>query len=208
MIAKIRQRLLAAPVRHFGGVDETGRGPLAGPVVAAVVVLARRQVIAGVTDSKLLSPEHRAELAPRIRAEALAWALGQARVDEIDRFNILQATLLAMQRAVAALTVVPDLLRVDGNRAPTLPAYRGVIETLVGGDRLCPATGAASILAKVARDEEMERLDAVYPGYGFARHKGYATPDHRLALERLGPCAVHRRSFAPVRVAMQLVIPS
>jgi ribonuclease HII len=208
MIAKIRQRLLAAPVRHFGGVDETGRGPLAGPVVAAVVVLARRQVIAGVTDSKLLSPEHRAELAPRIRAEALAWALGQARVDEIDRFNILQATLLAMQRAVAALTVVPDLLRVDGNQPPTLPAYRGVIETLVGGDRLCPATGAASILAKVARDEEMERLDAVYPGYGFAQHKGYATLDHRLALERLGPCAVHRRSFAPVRVAMQLVIPS
>jgi ribonuclease HII len=208
MIAKIRQRLLAAPARHVGGVDETGRGPLAGPVVAAVVVLAHRQVIAGVTDSKLLSPEQRAELAPRIRAEALAWALGRAQVEEIDRFNILQATLLAMQRAVAALTVVPDLLRVDGNQAPALPAYRGVIETLVGGDRLCPATGAASILAKVARDEEMERLDAVYPGYGFARHKGYATPDHRLALDRLGPCAVHRRSFAPVRVAMQLVIPS
>lgn len=186
----------------FAGIDEAGRGPLAGAVVAAVVVLAPRQAIEGVRDSKLVPAAQREVLALRIRAEALGWAIGRAEVHEIDAVNILNATFLAMERAVAALAVVPGRLRIDGNRAPRLPGYGGIIETVVGGDGSCPAIGAASILAKVARDAEMVALDSQYPGYGFARHKGYGTPDHLAALRALGPSPVHRRSFAPVGAAL------
>lgn len=183
----------------IAGVDEAGRGPLAGAVVAAVVILAPRQVIPGVKDSKLLSASQRDSLAVRIREEALAFALGRAEVDEIDSLNIYHATFLAMQRAVAALRRMPGEILVDGNRAPPFPGFGGLVVPIVGGDLTCPAISAASILAKVARDAEMCALDATFPQYGFARHKGYATSDHREALERHGPCAVHRRSFTVVR---------
>lgn len=185
----------------IGGVDEAGRGPLAGPVVAAVVVLRSGQKIAGVRDSKLLTPRRRAELAVAIRAAAVDWAVGYCSPAEIDRLNILNATLLAMQRAIAGLRQLPVRLRIDGNRAPRLARFEGELETVVGGDRSCVAVGAASILAKVSRDATMVELDARYPGYGFAIHKGYATAAHREALARLGPCDIHRRSFRPVRLA-------
>lgn len=184
------------------GIDEAGRGPLAGPVVAAVVILGSGQAIAGVRDSKQLTPAQRAEAALRIRTEAHEWALGEASREEIDELNILQATLLAMQRAFARLSGVPGRVEVDGNRAPRLAGYRGAIETVVEGDRLRQAIAAASILAKVHRDGLMAQLHAVYPGYGFEQHKGYPTPGHRAALVALGPCPEHRRSFAPVRFAM------
>jgi ribonuclease HII len=183
----------------IAGVDEAGRGPLAGAVFAAVVVLAPRQIIPGVTDSKLLCAAEREALAPRIREEALAWAIGRAEVEEIDSVNIYHATFLAMQRAVAALGHVPGEILVDGNRAPPFPGFSGLVVPIVGGDLTCPAISAASILAKVARDAEMCALDAAYPQYGFARHKGYATADHRQALKRHGPCPAHRRSFTFVR---------
>ena len=189
-------------IETIAGIDEAGRGPLAGPVVAAVVVLDRGQAIAGVRDSKELTPAQRATAAARIRAESLEWALGEASREEIDELNILQATLLAMRRAFAGLTRAPLRVEVDGNRAPGLPGYGGVIETVVGGDRLRPAIAAASVLAKVHRDALMKRLHVVYPGYGFDRHKGYPTIAHRTALTALGPCPAHRRSFAPVRAAM------
>lgn len=185
------------------GVDEAGRGPLAGAVVAAVVVLAPGQVIEGVRDSKLLSAAQRERLVARIHAQALGWALGRATVEEIDRLNILEATFLAMQRAVAGLGVPPLDIAVDGNRAPRFAGFGGPVRTVVGGDRSCPAIAAASILAKVARDAEMLDLDAAHPGYGFARHKGYPTAGHRDALLRLGPCAAHRLSYAPVRAAVR-----
>jgi ribonuclease HII len=185
------------------GIDEAGRGPLAGAVVAAVVLPRRGQVVDGVTDSKLLMPRLRADLAERIRREALAWAVGRAEVEEIDALNILNATFLAMQRAVSALSMQPTEIRVDGHRAPAFPQFDGVVRAIVGGDRRCPDISAASILAKVARDEEMRRLHDSFPQYGFARHKGYATADHRAALARFGPCPAHRRSFRPVRLAMQ-----
>ncbi len=184
------------------GIDEAGRGPLAGPVVAAVVVLGSAQAIVGVRDSKQLTPAQRAEAALRIRTEAREWALGEASREEIDELNILQATLLAMQRAFAGLSGVPARVEVDGNRSPRLLGYRGAIETVVDGDRLRQAIAAASILAKVHRDGLMDRLHAIYPGYGFGQHKGYPTPGHRAALALLGPCPEHRRSFAPVRAAM------
>jgi ribonuclease HII len=183
----------------IGGVDEAGRGPWAGCVMAAVVVLRAGQSIEGVRDSKLLTPDRRLTLAARIRAEALAWALGRADVGEIDNLNILNATFLAMRRAVAALALQPALLQVDGNRLPALPEFRGRLEAVVGGDRSCPAISAASILAKVERDQEMCDLDRRYPHYGFAAHKGYGTAAHHAALARLGPCPEHRRSFRPVR---------
>jgi ribonuclease HII len=194
--------LIPGDARLLAGIDEAGRGPLAGAVVAAVVVLDDQQRIAGVTDSKLLSPGRRELLAARIRTEALGWSLGRADVEEIDRLNILQATLLAMQRAVAALAVVPAEILVDGNQAPLFAGVDAPVRTLVGGDRLCPAISAASILAKVARDEEMRRLHAVYPDYGFASHMGYPTAQHLSALRRCGPCPQHRRSFRPVREAL------
>jgi len=183
-------------VGGVAGIDEAGRGPLAGPVVAAAVILDPALPIDGLADSKVLSPGRREILDVEIRAHASAWALGRAEVEEIDRLNILQATLLAMQRAVAALPFAPVSALVDGNRCPALPCP---VEAVVGGDRTVGAISAASILAKVARDREMLHLDERYPGYGFARHKGYPTADHVAALRRLGVSDVHRRSFAPVR---------
>lgn len=180
----------------IAGIDEAGRGPLAGPVIAAAVILDPARPIAGLADSKQLKPSQRERLAQQIEDRAWAWGLGVASVVEIDGQNILQATLLAMARAVAALPVRPDEALVDGNRCPELlcPAV-----AIVRGDSRVPAISAASILAKVARDSEMQRLDALYPGYGLAEHKGYPTRAHRLALARLGPCPEHRRSFRPVR---------
>lgn len=192
-----------ALISGIGGVDEAGRGPLAGPVVAAAVVLGPGQHIPGVRDSKRLSPRRREELAVVIRRESVAWGLGRAEVAEIDKLNILQATLLAMRRAVEAMECRPRCLRFDGNVAPTIPGFVGETETWIGGDGRCSAIAAASILAKVARDAEMLSLDRMYPGYGFARHKGYPTRDHRQALGALGPCPVHRRSYRPVRLALR-----
>ncbi|MBT8442009.1 MAG: ribonuclease HII [Gammaproteobacteria bacterium] len=187
----------------IGGVDEAGRGPLAGPVVAAAVVLAPGQAIDGVRDSKQLSARRRQALFDVIRREAICFAIGAAGVAEIDDLNILHASMLAMRRAVERLEVAPERLRIDGNRAPAMPCYGGSIETVVGGDRLCPAIAAASILAKVVRDREMLRLDERFPQYGFAQHKGYPTAAHRENLRRLGPCPEHRRSFRPVRLALE-----
>jgi ribonuclease HII len=180
----------------LAGVDEAGRGPLAGPVVAAAVILDALHPIAGLADSKTLSAARREELARQIRAQASAWALGMASVEEIDRLNILQATLLAMQRAVQALAIRPALVLVDGNRAPQLSCP---VRTVVRGDVTVKAISAASILAKVARDAMLQDLDSQYPGYGFAGHKGYPTAAHLKALNGLGPSPVHRRSFSPVR---------
>jgi ribonuclease HII len=181
------------------GVDEAGRGPLAGPVVAAAVILDPARPIEGVNDSKLLTAAQRDRLQDAIRAHALAWALGRAEVEEIDRLNILQATLLAMQRAVAALDPAPRRALIDGDRCPLLgcPA-----QAIVKGDQKVAAIAAASVLAKVARDREMAALDILYPGYGLARHKGYPTRDHVEALRRLGATPVHRRSFHPVRAVL------
>lgn len=180
----------------IAGVDEVGRGPLAGPVVTAAVILDPDRPVAGLADSKQLTARRREALAGEIKESALAWALGRADVDEIDSLNILQATLLAMQRAVAGLEPRPDRALVDGNRCPDLACPS---EAVVGGDGCVPVISAASILAKVARDREMTELDARYPGYGFARHKGYPTRAHLGALRALGVTPVHRRSFGPVR---------
>jgi ribonuclease HII len=182
--------------QRLAGVDEVGRGPLAGPVVAAAVILDPRRPLEGLKDSKQLSERRREELDAQIRERALAWALGRAEVHEIDRINILQASLLAMQRAVAALTVAPELVLVDGNRCPRLD-YPS--QAVVKGDTLVPAISAASIIAKVARDREMVELDRRYPGYGLAKHKGYPSKAHLSALQDLGVTPVHRRSYAPVR---------
>ncbi len=181
---------------RVAGVDEAGRGPLAGPVVAAAVILGNGHGIVGLADSKKLSASKRESLAVKIKANALCWALGRAEAEEIDRINILQASLLAMQRAVAKLSVSPDLALVDGNRSPDLGCD---VYTVVKGDASIAAISAASILAKVARDAEMRELDRSHPGYGFAAHKGYPTVAHLRALARLGVSPVHRRSFAPVR---------
>lgn len=178
------------------GVDEAGRGPLAGPVIAAAVILDDRQPVVGLADSKILAEKRRIELAGQIQLHASAWAIGSASVEEIDRLNILQATLLAMRRAVEALAVTPELVLVDGNQAPRLACP---VNTVVRGDSLVPAISAASILAKVTRDRLMQALDAEYPGYGFAVHKGYPTVAHRRALESQGVTPLHRRSFGPVR---------
>ncbi|UCE77799.1 MAG: ribonuclease HII [Gammaproteobacteria bacterium] len=183
-------------VRLTAGVDEVGRGPLAGPVVAAAVILDPARPIAGLKDSKQLSERKREALAAQIRSDALAWALGRAEVEEIDAINILQASLLAMQRAVAALSLAPELVLVDGNHCPRLACPA---QAIVKGDSLVPAISAASILAKVSRDREMLDLDARYPGYGLAQHKGYPSKAHLAALQTLGASPVHRRSYAPVR---------
>jgi len=177
------------------GVDEVGRGPLAGDVVAAAVILTDSPP-EGVTDSKMLTPERREALAERIRDEAVSWALGRATVAEIDEMNILQASLLAMRRAVEALPIKPSLVLVDGNRLPKWP-YEA--RAIVKGDLTEPSIGAASILAKVQRDAEMLALHERYPAYGFDRHKGYPTKAHLAALETAGISPVHRRSFGPVR---------
>lgn len=181
------------------GVDEVGRGPLAGPVVAAAVILDPRRPIDGLADSKQLSEARREVLAPIIRECALAWALGRAEVEEIDRINILHASLLAMRRAVLALTTAPEFALVDGNRCPELPCPS---QAIVKGDSRVAAISAASIIAKVARDREMIELDQHYPGYGLAAHKGYPSPAHLAALARLGVSPIHRRSFAPVRLLL------
>ena len=180
---------------EVAGVDEVGRGPLAGPVVAAAVVLDPARPIAGLKDSKMLLPAEREALAEAIRERAVAWALGRAEVAEIDRINILRASLAAMQRAVEALAVVVRVAYVDGNIAPALPCPAVAV---VGGDAKVPAISAASIVAKVARDAEMVAVAAQYPEYGFECHKGYATARHLAALRRFGPTPLHRRSFAPV----------
>lgn len=185
-----------AVIELIAGVDEVGRGPLAGPVIAAAVILDPARPIAGLADSKALSPARREALAVEIQARALAVAFGRAAVEEIDRLNILHASLLAMERAVAALALVPTRILIDGNRRPRgLPQS----EPIIGGDATVPAISAASIVAKVARDAELDALDAVHPGYGLARHKGYPTAAHLTALAQLGPSTCHRRSFGPVR---------
>jgi ribonuclease HII len=187
------------PTRLVAGVDEAGRGPLAGPVVAAAVILDPARAIAGARDSKLLTPRRREALAHEIRAGALAWAVALASVEEIDRLNILQASLLAMRRALDALRPAAELALIDGNR---LPALGIAARAIVGGDATEPAISCASILAKTHRDALMCELDRLHPGYGFADHFGYPTPQHRERLLALGPCVAHRRSFAPVRAAL------
>lgn len=181
------------------GVDEAGRGPLAGPVVAAAVILDQRQPIKGLADSKKLTALRREKLFDEIRAKALCCSIAQASVEEIDRLNILQATLLAMRRAVEGLRLKPNKVLVDGNRLPDigLPA-----QAIVGGDALVPAISAASILAKVHRDRWCLELDQLYPQYGFAKHKGYGTAAHLAALRAHGACAEHRISFRPVAEVM------
>lgn len=182
---------------RIAGVDEAGRGPLAGPVVASAVILLKP--IKGIRDSKKLSEPKRLQLCAEIKANAYAWSLGFASVKEIDRINILQATLLAMQRAIAQLPLPPDEVWVDGNKAPEC-AYP--VKTLIGGDDLEPCIGAASILAKVTRDAMMVQFDKRYPGYGFSQHKGYGTAHHLSALRILGVSPIHRRSFAPVQFVL------
>jgi ribonuclease HII len=183
------------------GVDEAGRGPLAGPVVAAAVILDPARPIAGLADSKKLSAAKREKLAVEIRAKALAWCVAEATVEEIDTLNILQATLLAMQRAVAGLTVVPMEALIDGNRCPKLAVPARAI---VGGDATVAEISAASILAKTVRDAGMLELHVRYPRYGFDRHKGYGTAEHLAALAAHGPIPAHRKSFAPVREQLEL----
>lgn len=183
------------------GVDEAGRGPLAGPVYAAAVILDPLRPIEGLDDSKVLKQTARDALALQIRERALAWCVASATVEEIDTLNILHATMLAMRRAVEGLARVPHLAQIDGNRAPALGCR---VQTVVGGDALVPAISAASILAKTARDAELVRLHGLYPMYGFDRHKGYGTALHLTSLQAHGPCVAHRRSFEPVRRALVL----
>lgn len=177
------------------GIDEAGRGPLAGPVYAAAVILDPARRIRGLRDSKVLTAERREVLAVEIRERALAWAIASADVREIDTLNILRATLLAMRRAVEALPLQPVEALVDGNQCPTLACP---VHAIVKGDRDVASISAASILAKTARDALLQELDAQYPHYGFAHNKGYGTAEHLAALDRYGPCPIHRRSFAPV----------
>jgi ribonuclease HII len=191
----LRERLFAAGARRVAGVDEVGVGPLAGPVVAAAVMLPVRPLLPGLDDSKRLAREPRERLAEQIRAQALAVSVAEVWVDEIDRRNIYQASLLAMRRAVEGLALQPDHVLVDARRIPGIEAAQ---TSIVGGDGLDASIAAASIVAKVHRDALMARLDGEYPGYGFARHMGYATREHLHALRRLGACPIHRRSFAPV----------
>lgn len=184
------------------GIDEAGRGPLAGSVVAAAVILDPTRPIEGLNDSKKLSEKKREALAVQIKAQALAWAIGEASAPEIDQINILQATFLAMQRAVAALNPAADRAVVDGNRCPKLPIP---VEAVVKGDGKIAAIAAASILAKTHRDAQLRELDREYPQYGFAKHMGYPTAAHFAALKAHGPCPAHRRSFAPVAEQLSLL---
>jgi len=181
---------------RVAGVDEVGRGPLAGPVVAAAVILDPERPIAGLMDSKKITEKKRERLAIEIREKALAWALGRAEVEEIDEINILQASLLAMKRAVEQLQPAPNRALIDGNRCPQLACPA---EAIIKGDETVAVISAASIIAKVARDQEMVELDAQYPGYGLARHKGYPTRMHIEALHVQGVTCIHRRSFGPVK---------
>lgn len=184
------------PALLTAGVDEAGRGPLAGEVYAAAVILDPSRVIDGLADSKVLTAVRREELALQIKEQALAWCIASATVAEIDSLNILRATMLAMQRAVQGLATVPQLALVDGNQAPKL---RCTVQTVIKGDALVPAISAASILAKTARDADLLRLHALYPQYAFDQHKGYGTALHLQRLREHGPCAEHRRSFAPIK---------
>jgi ribonuclease HII len=181
---------------HVAGVDEAGRGPLAGPVIAAAVILDPENPVIGLKDSKQLTPSRREALYLEITQKAIAWEVGRAGVEEIDRLNILQATLLAMRRAVVRLSPPARYVLVDGNQCPQLDCP---VEAVVGGDSTIAAISAASIIAKVTRDREMVEMDRCYPGYGLARHKGYPSREHLLALQRLGVTPLHRRSYAPVR---------
>jgi len=183
----------------LAGVDEVGRGPLAGDVVAAAVILHPKKRIKGLADSKKLSEKRREELYVEICDKAVSWCVARASVEEIDTINILQASLLAMHRAVQGLHIQPEHVMVDGNK---LPRWQYSCEAIVGGDDKIKAISAASIIAKVTRDREMVRLDSVYPGYGLADHKGYGTRQHLSALAQLGVCPLHRRSFEPVRLAL------
>jgi ribonuclease HII len=185
--------------RLIAGVDEAGRGPLAGPVMVAAVILDPHRTIAGLNDSKKLKESQREALFPQIREKAIAWSIVEVGIDEIDQVNILQATLLGMQRAVEQLFPAPSLALIDGNRAPRLDCE---VKTIIGGDSLEPAISAASILAKVARDRLMKELHLRYPCYGFDRHKGYPTAEHLRLLKENGPCEIHRKSFAPVKNSM------
>ncbi|PKM31423.1 MAG: ribonuclease HII [Gammaproteobacteria bacterium HGW-Gammaproteobacteria-11] len=193
-----------APVGNelIAGVDEVGRGPLCGAVVTAAVILDPLRPIEGLNDSKKLTEARREALFPLIQERALAWCIARAEVEEIDQLNILHATMLAMQRAVAGLSTRPDRVLIDGNRCPVLPMPS---EAVIKGDSRVPAIAAASILAKVARDREMQALELLYPGYGIAQHKGYPTPVHLAALRELGATPIHRRSFAPVRDVIALL---
>jgi len=194
--------MTASPAGRRCGVDEAGRGPLAGAVFAAAVILDPRQPIAGLADSKMLSARRREYLAGEIKQHALAWFISSASVAEIDTLNILQATLLAMKRAVEGLSRLPDEVLVDGLHVPQIDiASRAIVE----GDRIIAEISAASILAKTARDHEMRAWDTRYPQYGFAQHKGYGTRKHLEALSREGPCEIHRLSFAPVREAQRQI---
>ena len=197
--APMPARWRSAPGALVAGVDEAGRGPLAGPVVAAAVILDELQPIAGLADSKKLSAARRERLFDEIRARALACCIAEASVEEIDRLNILQATMLAMRRAVEGLRLPPQRVLVDGNRCPPLLLP---VEAIVQGDAKVPAISAASILAKVYRDRLCLALHEAYPDYGFATHKGYPTAEHLSALARHGACEAHRRSYAPVRAVL------
>lgn len=180
----------------IAGVDEVGRGPLAGAVVAAAVILDPAQAILGLADSKKLTAKKREALAAEIRLKALAWSLGRAEVEEIDRLNILQASFLAMQRALEGLAIQPDHVLIDGHLCPKINYS---MEAIIGGDALIPAISAASILAKVSRDAELVLLDQLYPAYGFAQNKGYPTPAHLNAIHQHGVLPIHRRSFKPIK---------
>jgi ribonuclease HII len=192
--------LFDRPNGLIAGVDEAGRGPLAGPVVAGAVILDPDRPIVGLADSKVLSEKRREALAARITESALAWSVGWADAVEIDHLNILEATFLAMRRALLGLRLSPALVEVDGNRLPNLSFEGRQLKgsAIVGGDAKVPAISAASIIAKVHRDRMMRSYDALYPDYGFGQHKGYGTAAHRDCLSRLGPCPEHRRSFRPV----------
>ncbi len=188
--------------RLLAGVDEVGRGPLAGPVITAAVILDPDRPIAGLGDSKKLTEKRREALYEQIVEQSLAWSLGRCDADEIDRLNIYQATMVAMERAVAGLAIAPEYVLVDGNRCPK---WHWPSEPVVKGDGRVAAIGAASIIAKVTRDREMVELETDYPGYGLAQHKGYPTPIHLDALNTLGVTPIHRRSFRPVQVALDAV---
>ncbi len=186
--------------RVMAGVDEVGRGPLAGPVIAAAVILDPEQPIQGLMDSKKISGEKRNLLALEIQKKSIAWAVGRAEHDEIDSINILQASLLAMKRAIESLAIDPELVLVDGIHCPDISCK---VDAIINGDNKIPAISAASIIAKVARDNEMIALDSQYPGYGFSQHKGYPTKMHIEALKKLGVSIIHRRSFAPVKKLLE-----
>ncbi|OPX54636.1 RNase HII [Oceanospirillum multiglobuliferum] len=200
-MAKVEFPPLEIPYQglYLAGVDEVGRGPLVGAVVTAAVILDPAQPIIGLADSKKLTEKKREALFDEIKSKALAWSVAEASVEEIDRLNILHATMLAMQRAVAGLKPAAEFVLVDGNRCPELPCPS---QAVVKGDARHAAISAASILAKVTRDRQMQQLDQAYPDYGFAQHKGYPTPQHLAALERFGITPQHRRSFKPVQLKL------